>query len=86
MPRATKVASKTAKKGKDDLCILNCPPIKDHLSHAGEHLAAMLKSGRLPPKQKKNALDLQKLIFKAQDHINNCQFQAGPMDPLPEPK
>jgi hypothetical protein len=84
MPRARKAASLTATQEKDDLCILNCPPIKDHLGHASEHLAAMLTSRSLPSKERREGLKLLNLIRKAQKHVQACQFQARSADCLPE--
>ena len=84
MPRAKKTASKTAKKGKDDLCILNCPPIKDHINHIIVHLGALLQTRNLSAKERKDAIGVQTMIRQVQDHMDQCLFQAHTADCLPE--
>jgi len=83
MPPAKKGSSQTAKKRTNDPAILNCPPIKDHLMHVGQHLDLMVKARNLPPKERKDALGLQTIVRQAEDYIKVGKFFARPGD-LPE--
>lgn len=84
MPPAKKGSSQTARKRTNDPAILNCPPIKDHLMHIGQHLGLMLKTRNLSPQERKDALGLQTIIRQAEDYIKVCKFQAVSADYLPE--
>jgi len=84
MPRAKKGSTRTAKKQTNEPAILNCPPLKDHLRHTGLHLGLMLKARKLSPKERKDALGLQKIVRQAEDYIKACKFQAVSADSLPE--
>lgn len=90
MPRKVKskaTASKATakvKSSKDDICIINCPFVKDHVEHALEHLRNISRSRKLTNDVRGQTDELLRLMKAVKVYMEQNGFHVNCADDLPE--